>query len=197
MEAKKRLIEIYNEVQKCEKCPLYKNRTKPVFGNGSPDSPIMLIGEGPGYEEDKTGKVFVGKSGILLDKILDACCFDRRKHIFIANIVKCRPLGNRNPEKEEIEHCMPYLLEQIKLINPIIIVTLGSVAVKSLIDPSIKITKQRGQWIKWSDYLVMPTYHPSALLRNPDLKKDAWIDFKNVVLKYRELGNSKHHCSYI
>ena len=187
MEAKKRLIEIYNEVQKCEKCPLYKNRTKPVFGNGSPDSPIMLIGEGPGYEEDKTGKVFVGKSGILLDKILDACCFDRRKHIFIANIVKCRPLGNRNPEKEEIEHCMPYLLEQIKLINPIIIVTLGSVAVKSLIDPSIKITKQRGQWIKWSDYLVMPTYHPSALLRNEGWKRPAWIDLQKLQKDYQKL----------
>lgn len=197
MDPTERMKEMYYEVQKCTKCPLHKTRTQPVFGNGRPDSPIMLIGEAPGYDEDRSGKAFVGKAGQLLDKILNACNFKRREHVFISNILKCRPPQNRNPEKEEIRACLPYLMEQIEVINPKIIILLGAVPARTLIDKNFKISRQRGQWQNWSGYMVMPTYHPAALLRNPNLKKEVWEDFKNVVKKYRELVDLSHTCDYV
>jgi DNA polymerase len=157
----------------------------------------MVIGEGPGEEEDRQGLPFVGKSGQLLDKILSAAGFSRDENVYIANIVKCRPPENREPTPEERSTCLPFLLLQIEMIQPSLIVLLGATALKGLIDPGAKITQVRGKWIEWNERLVMPTFHPSALLRNPDLKKDVWEDMKLVVQKYRELVDPEHQSRYL
>ena len=177
----------------CDKCPLCQTRNKVVFGNGNPNAEIMLIAEGPGFYEDKSGVVFQGKSGELLDKILAASGFNRNEHIYISNIVKCRPPNNRQPNDTEKAACLPYLYQQIELVDPKIIILLGATALKELINSNARITQIRGQWIDWKDRLVMPTYHPSALLRNPNLKRPVWEDFKSVVAKYRELVNPEHY----
>ncbi len=184
------------EVLPCKKCTLATGRTHVVFGEGFVHAKIMCIGEGPGRDEDIQGRPFVGRSGQLLDKILSVCGFSRAEHVFIANIVKCRPPNNRAPLPEERTACLPFLYKQIELINPAILVLLGATALNGLIDPSLKITKVRGQWLSWNNRLVMPTFHPSALLRNPNLKRDTWDDFKKVVAKYRELVNPQHHSDY-
>ena len=183
-------------VQQCNKCVLSKTRTNVVFGEGNRNADIMCIGEGPGYYEDQQGIPFVGKSGHLLDKILDVCGFTREEHVFIGNIVKCRPPNNRDPLPEERKTCIPYLYKQIELIDPKIIILLGATALKGLIDPNARITKVRGEWMEWNDIAVMPTFHPSALLRNEKLKRPAWEDFKKVVAKYRELVNSDHYSQH-
>lgn len=185
------------EVENCTKCNLCNTRNKVVFGEGFRNAEIMCIGEGPGYYEDQQGRPFVGKSGQLLDKILEVCGFNRKENVFIGNIVKCRPPNNRDPLPEEREICLPYLYKQIELIDPKILILLGSTALKGLIDPDAKITKLRGEWLNWNNRYVMPTFHPSALLRNEKLKRPAWEDFKKVVVKYRELINPGHfspHC---
>ncbi len=168
-----------------------------VFGTGNPYAELMVIGEGPGEEEDKQGLPFVGQSGQLLDKILAAAGFSRAENVYIANMVKCRPPGNRDPLPEERASCLPFLLLQIELIQPAIIILLGSSALKGLIDPEGKISQVRGKWIQWDQFLVMPTYHPSALLRNPDFKKDVWEDMKLVVQKYREVVDPKHKTPHL
>lgn len=156
----------------------------------------MLIGEGPGEEEDRQGRPFVGKAGQLLDKILEVCGFGRFTHVYIANIVKCRPPKNRIPAPEERISCLPYLHEQIKIIEPAIIILLGATALQGLIDPQARITKSRGEWLQWQDIWIMPTYHPAAILRNPQLKKPVWEDFKKVVAKYRDLVDPNHYSPY-
>ncbi len=186
-----------NEVAFCKKCVLHRYRTNTVFGNGNPEARIFLIGEGPGYDEDQQGIAFVGRSGQLLDKILAACNFTREKHVFIGNILKCRPPQNRTPSTDEIIACLPYLESQIELIDPEIIMTLGATALRGLTGKNLKITEVRGKWMIWNNRIVMPTYHPAALLRNPNLKKDSWEDFKQVILKYRELVDPDHACKYI
>ncbi|MFC2104097.1 uracil-DNA glycosylase family protein [Bacteroidota bacterium] len=189
--------QLKQEVNQCTKCVLSKTRTNVVFGEGFSKAEIMCIGEGPGYYEDQQGRPFVGKSGQLLDKILEVCGFNRKEHVFIGNIVKCRPPNNRDPLPEERETCLPFLFKQIELIDPKIIILLGATALKGLIDPNAKITKVRGEWMDWNNRLIMPTFHPSALLRNEKLKRSAWEDFKKVVTKYRELINENHfseHC---
>ncbi|OFY51106.1 MAG: uracil-DNA glycosylase [Bacteroidetes bacterium GWF2_49_14] len=185
------------EVGACVRCPLHEKRIQAVFGTGHPFSEIMVIGEGPGEEEDRQGLPFVGKSGQLLDKILAAAGFSRDENVYIANIVKCRPPENREPAPEERAACLPWLEEQIALIQPNIIILLGSTALKGLIDPEGKITRMRGTWIQWNDIWVMPTYHPSALLRNPDLKKEVWEDMKEVVRKYREVVDPTHKAPHL
>jgi DNA polymerase len=184
------------EVLQCKKCQLAAGRTNVVFGEGFPQAKIMCIGEGPGRDEDIQGRPFVGRSGQLLDKILGVCGFSRAEHVFIANIVKCRPPNNRAPLPEERAMCLPFLYKQIELIDPAILILLGATALNGLIDPNMKITQVRGKWMHWNNRLVMPTFHPAALLRNPNLKKDAWEDFKQVVVKYRELVNPQHHSDY-
>lgn len=184
------------EVLSCQKCKLHQTRIKVVFGEGNPDGGVLLIGEGPGADEDKTGRPFVGRSGQLLDKILDAAGFNRKDHVFIANIVKCRPPNNREPEKDEREACLPYLHKQIEIIDPKIIVLLGATALK-LIDPSMKLREAKGQWMIWKNKIVLTTYHPSALLRNPNLKKEAWEHFKKLFYKYREIINPKIKSEHI
>lgn len=181
------------EVLTCRKCRLCETRTHVVFGEGNPNGGILCIGEGPGRDEDLQGRPFVGRSGQLLDKILAACGFTRIEHAFIANIVKCRPPENRIPMPDEKAACIPYLMKQMELIQPKITILLGATALNGLVDPKMKITSVRGQWLNWNNMLMMPTYHPSALLRNPNLKKDSWEDFKKVVAKYRELVNPNHY----
>lgn len=181
-----------SQVSACTRCRLHEGRTHAVFGMGNPYAEIMLIGEGPGRDEDLQGLPFVGKSGQLLDKILAACGFTREEHVYIGNIVKCRPPNNRDPLPEERNACLPWLFQQISHIRPKILILLGGTAVKGLIDPDARITRLRGKWMDWEGFWVMPTYHPSALLRNPALKKEAWEDFKQVVIKYRELVDPDH-----
>ncbi len=181
----------------CRNCDLSKHRTHVVFGEGYPFADIMFIGEGPGYHEDIQGRPFVGRAGKLLDKILSVCGFSRDDSAYIANIVKCRPPDNRDPLPLEKESCLPYLFKQIEYINPKIIILLGSVALKGLVNPDAKITSMRGTWIEWKGRLLMPVYHPAALLRNQSLKREAWEDFKKVVHKYRELVNPDHYSAHV
>lgn len=191
------MIACIETVKSCKQCPLYVTRNQVVFGSGNWEAPIFLIGEAPGFEEDKTGVAFVGKSGQLLEKILQACNFNREKHVFMSNVVKCRPPHNRLPAPNEQKACLPYLEKQIELIHPQIIVTLGSTALKALFGQEMRITRERGNWKLWQNYWVMPTFHPSALLRNPELKRATWEDFKKVIVKFREQVNQKHECKYV
>jgi DNA polymerase len=150
----------------------------------------MFIGEGPGAEEDRQGRPFVGAAGRLLDRILAAAGWSRSE-IYIANIVKCRPPGNRQPQREEIETCLPLLQKQIELIAPRIIVCLGAVAGKALIKPDFFITRERGKWFKIGSIMVMPTFHPAALLRDPRKKKPVWEDIKQVREKHKEMTTTQ------
>jgi DNA polymerase len=156
------------------------------MGEGNPYSPLMIVGEGPGADEDRLGRPFVGKAGQLLTKILAAAGIPREK-IYITNIVKCRPPGNRTPTVEEMELCKPILRQQYVLIRPKIIVTLGSAPTRALIDPNAKISQIRGQWIEKKGVRFMPTYHPAFLLRNPAKKREAWEDFQKIRDAYYEV----------
>ena len=171
---------------KCSKCRLASTRTNVVFGEGNEHADLMFVGEGPGYYEDIQGKPFVGKAGQLLDKMIEAIRM-KRSDVYIANVVKCRPPENRNPLDDECDICLEYLRWQVKLINPKIIVCLGAVSAKKLIDQKFKISRQRGQFVKKGNFYFMATYHPSYLLRNEASKKDAWEDFKNIAAKLKEL----------
>lgn len=174
-------------VQKCNRCPLSKTRTNVVFGEGSIENIIMFIGEGPGYHEDRLGKPFVGKAGELFDKMLAAIDLSR-KDVYIANIVKCRPPNNRNPLELESETCIEYLRWQVKIVDPDIIVCLGAVAAKNIIQKDFKITNKRGAWYKRGKYNIMATYHPAAILRDSNKKKDAWEDFKSIKEMYDRIS---------
>jgi len=186
------------DILNCRSCELHITRNHPIWGEGNFNAEIMVIGEAPGVEEDKIGRPFIGKSGQLLDKILEACAFTREEHIFISNIVKCRPPENRIPTDEEAKACFPLLMKQIEIVNPKIIIPLGATALKRLMhDNTLKITKLRGTWMEWNNRLVMPVFHPSALLRNPNLKRETWEDFKKIVYKYRELVDPFHYSKHI
>ncbi|GAF04085.1 uracil-DNA glycosylase [Saccharicrinis fermentans] len=181
----------------CKACKLHKTRNHAIWGEGNYNAEIMVIGEAPGADEDRIGRPFVGKSGQLLDKIFEACGFTREHHIFISNIVKCRPPDNRIPTDEEVKKCFPLLLEQINIVNPKIIIPLGATALKHLFNnPDLKITKLRGTWMEWNTHLVMPVFHPSALLRNPNLKRNTWEDFKKIIDKYREVIDANHYSAH-
>ncbi|MBN1926611.1 MAG: uracil-DNA glycosylase [Prolixibacteraceae bacterium] len=186
-----------SEILNCTKCDLSKTRNHVIFGEGNLKAPIMVIGEAPGHDEDMIGRPFVGKSGQLLDKIFAACGFTREEHIFISNIVRCRPPGNRVPTKEEAAVCMPWLLQQIELIDPKILILLGSTALKYMAGQEHRITRERGNWIEVKNRLAMPVFHPSALLRNPDLKRPTWEDYKKIVYKYRELVDPNHYSAHV
>jgi DNA polymerase len=171
---------------KCNRCRLHENRTNIVFGEGNPQTDLMFVGEGPGSNEDRLGRPFVGKAGHLLDKMLKAIDLTRDE-IYITNIVKCRPPGNRNPQESEIEKCLPYLRWQVKIIKPKIIVSLGSISARVLIDENIKITKDRGRIFTKGKIKFIPSLHPAYLLRNPNAKKDSWEDFKLISKTLKEL----------
>ncbi|MCX7922330.1 MAG: uracil-DNA glycosylase [Clostridia bacterium] len=163
----------------CIKCQLGSTRKKIVIGRGNINAPIMMIGEGPGEQEDLQGLPFVGPAGKLLDLLLEAQMI-KKEDYYIANIVKCRPPGNRVPLDEEAERCLPFLRNQVYLIKPKIIVCLGSTAMKYIIDKEAKITQIRGQWIERKGYWIMPTFHPAALLRDESKKLLMWEDIKKV-----------------
>ena len=174
------LQELKNMVLNCHLCNLSKTRTNVVFGEGNPNTKIIFIGEAPGREEDLQGKPFVGRSGELLTKMIENVLNIKREEIYISNIVKCRPPQNRNPEIEEVEACKPYLLKQIEIIKPKIIVVLGAVAFKSLLNNDTPISKARGNLYDFNGIKVIPTFHPSYLLRNPSKKREAFIDLKLI-----------------
>lgn len=172
----------------CKKCGLCEGRTNVVFGMGNRESQVLFVGEGPGEQEDLQGKPFVGRSGQLLDKMLDAIDLDRTKNIYIGNIVKCRPPQNRDPQPEEQEMCIGWLRNQVALMHPKIIVCLGRIAAMMLIRPDFKITREHGQFFEKNGVLMMATLHPAALLRNPAQKPGAFEDFLKLRAKLDELG---------
>ena len=170
-----------------EKCNLCKTRTNVVFGVGNKEAEVLFIGEGPGQNEDLQGEPFVGRGGQLLDKMLTAIDLDRKKNIYIANIVKCRPPKNRDPLPEEQEQCIDWLKNQVHLIRPKIIVCLGRIAAMKIIKSDIKITKEHGIFFEKNGVSMMATLHPAALLRNPRQKPEAFEDFLKLRDKIREI----------
>ena len=169
----------------CTRCKLHRGRTNLVFGVGNAGTRLMFVGEGPGAEEDEQGVPFVGRAGQLLTQIIKAMGFDREA-VYIANVVKCRPPGNRNPEPDEIEQCEPFLMRQIDVIKPAIIVALGKFAAQTLLRTAEPISRLRGRFHRIGDILVMPTFHPSYLLRNPAAKREVWADMKAVMVALKE-----------
>ncbi len=180
------LDQLESLINNCNKCPLHEGRTNFVFGTGNPRAEIMCIGEGPGAEEDKQGKPFVGRAGQLLTDILKAIKFSREE-VYIANVLKSRPPGNRTPLPQEMEMCMPYLLKQIELIKPKLILCLGLTAAQALLRKKESMGNLRGKLFDFNGSKVMVTYHPAALLRNPNLKKDCWEDVKKFRKLYDEI----------
>ncbi len=175
------LVALDERVQECVLCGLANSRKNIVFGEGNPDAEIMFVGEGPGSVEDETGRPFVGKSGELLTKIIESTLGVKREEVYIANIVKCRPPLNRTPSQEEAQKCLPFLMKQIELVKPKIIITLGATAYQYLSgDMDAAISKIRGEMIQFSHALLMPTFHPSFLLRNPSAKKYVFLDMQKV-----------------
>jgi DNA polymerase len=181
----------------CRQCDLSQTRNHVIFGEGNSNAPVFIIGEAPGRDEDLQGRPFVGRSGQLLDKILGACGFTRQQHLFISNIVKCRPPDNSPPSPAEAAVCMPWLINQIELINPGIMILLGATALRYIAGPDYKITRDRGKWIICLGKPAMPVYHPAALLRDPSLKRDTWEDFKKIVYKYREIYDPRHYSAHV
>ncbi|RKU24653.1 uracil-DNA glycosylase [Candidatus Poribacteria bacterium] len=178
------------DAKSCTKCGLHEGRTNVVFGVGNPNAELMFVGEAPGADEDLQGEPFVGRAGKLLTKIIEDGMKLKRDDVYIANVLKCRPPGNRNPVPDEVETCSPYLIRQIELIKPKVMVALGSFAAKTLLNTTTNISALRGQLHPFtlSDNFekpprVMPTYHPAYLLRNPNAKRDVWEDIK-IVLEY-------------
>jgi DNA polymerase len=167
-------------IGECTRCKLSKGRTKIVFGTGSPKARLMFVGEGPGRDEDLSGEPFVGRAGKLLTDMIKAMGL-QREDVYIANIVKCRPPENRQPEHDEVEACSPFLMRQIDVIRPQVICTLGNTPTQTLLQTTQGISKFRGQWFDFRDTKLLPTYHPAYLLRNPAAKADVWKDLQKVM----------------
>lgn len=170
----------------CHKCPLGDTRTNSVFGTGNPNAELMFVGEAPGEQEDLSGIPFVGRAGQLLDKYLFAVDIPREE-VYIANILKCRPPKNRDPLPEEEDACIGFLREQVRLIQPKLIICLGRIAAMRLIKPDFKISKEHGMWFEKGDYLMTAIFHPAALLRDPRKKEDTLEDMKRIKEKLTEL----------
>jgi DNA polymerase len=183
--------QIEQMIQNCRRCGLCQQRHSIVLGEGNRQAKIMLVGEGPGADEDAQGRPFVGKAGQLLDKMFSAIDM-RREDLYITNVVKCRPPGNRTPLDEEAQACLPILRMQYRLIRPKIVVCLGATATRHIYDPEARITRVRGQWLEKNGTFFLPTYHPAALLRDESKKKDVWADLKSIAQKYAELTTGKH-----
>jgi DNA polymerase len=184
---------IARHCSRCYRCELGKTRTHAVVARGNPQAILMVIGEGPGENEDLTGVPFVGKAGQLLDKILTSVKLDPEKDVYVANIVKCRPPGNRKPTPDEMKACSGYLREQIRMVDPKILMLAGGTAVEGLLGDKRGITRLRGQWIQWEGRWVMPFLHPAFLLRNPSRevgspKWHAWQDIQQIRVKFDELS---------
>lgn len=178
--------ELEKVVKQCRKCRLCENRKNVVFGVGNREADIMFIGEGPGADEDAQGEPFVGKAGKLMNMAFDMLGI-KREEVYIANIVKCRPPNNRNPQDDEAENCLDYLRNQVILVKPKIIVLLGSVALKNILGKEYGITASRGKWLERKGILYMPTWHPAALLRDENKKIDFIKDLKQVIKRYNEI----------
>jgi DNA polymerase len=178
------LLKIREDIGDCTRCKLHKGRNKIVFGDGSPKAELVFIGEGPGADEDYQGIPFVGRAGKLLTQMIEAIGLQRRD-VYICNVVKCRPPENRAPEPDEVTTCSPYLLRQIDVIRPKVIVCLGAVAAKTLLETTRGISQFRGQWLEWRGHKLIATYHPAYLLRNPNAKGEVWKDLQKVMA---ELG---------
>lgn len=182
LHADETLEDIRRELGDCRRCKLASTRTNIVFGEGNPEAELMFVGEGPGADEDASGRPFVGRAGQLLTKMIEAIDL-KREDVYIANVVKSRPPGNRAPEADEVKACIPFLFRQIAAIRPKLIVALGNPAMQALLDTKIGITKMRGQlqdYPRVSGIKVLPTFHPAYLLRSPDKKREAWEDLKKV-----------------
>ena len=176
---------IREDIGDCRRCKLCSTRTHIVFGVGNPRAEVMFVGEGPGEDEDRQGEPFVGRAGKLLTDIITGGMGLSRSDVYIANVVKCRPPGNRNPEPDEIAACQPFLIAQIDAIDPKVIVALGKFAAQTLLETTAPISKLRGRWVEFRGRKLMPTFHPSYLLRTPSDKKLVWEDIKLVM---KELG---------
>ncbi len=180
MSPKVELKDIRGEIGDCKRCKLHTGRTNLVFGVGNPNADLMFVGEAPGRDEDVKGEPFVGRAGQLLTKIIEAIDLSR-DDVYIANVIKCRPPQNRNPEPDEVETCEPFLFSQIDAIQPRVIVALGSFAVRTLLrDDKTPISKLRGRQYSYRGTTLIPTFHPAYLLRSPDKKKYVWADMKQV-----------------
>jgi DNA polymerase len=177
--AARHLEEVAAAIENCRLCGLRPGARWVVPGEGNPHARLLLVGEGPGQQEDLTGRPFVGAAGQLLERMLAAIGLTREQ-VFIANVVKCRPPGNRAPAEDEAVACLPYVLAQVALIQPEVVLLLGATATKALVGRGLAITKVRGQWFEREGRLYLPTYHPAALLRDPGKKRDAWEDLKKV-----------------
>ena len=177
------LLAIRTGLGECTRCKLHGGRTRLVFGVGNPSAELMFVGEGPGADEDLQGEPFVGRAGQLLTKMIEAMGF-ARSEVYIANVVKCRPPGNRDPEPDEIEACEPFLKAQIAAIRPRVVVALGRFAVQTLLRDTTPVSRQRGRWREYEGVKLMPTFHPAYLLRNPAEKKPAWEDLQLVMKEF-------------
>ena len=195
--AEQKLEDLKNQICDCKKCDLGKYRLNAVCGSGDPYANIMFVGEGPGFQEDHEGQPFIGRAGDLLTKIIEAMGY-KRETVYIANIVKCHPMKNpenpelkgndRPPTPEEMQTCQPYLDEQIKIISPKVIITLGASSTRALLKTDDVISNLRGNFSQYMGIPLMPTYHPAALLRNPKLKKDVWHDMQKVMALVNKKG---------
>lgn len=181
------LKELEKIIGDCRRCKLHAKRTCMVFGEGNPKARLVFVGEGPGREEDLAGKPFVGEAGKLLTKIIENGMGLKRSDIYICNIVKCRPPDNRAPDRDEVEACIPFLREQIRIIGPEVICALGRTAAQELLGRSFKITQERGKWQSYMGIPLMPTYHPAYIVRNPsrerELKGHVWADVQKIMAK--------------
>jgi uracil-DNA glycosylase family 4 len=182
--ASETLLQIRDDLGECTRCKLHSTRTKIVFGDGSPKAQLIFVGEGPGADEDAQGLPFVGRAGKLLTQMIEAMGLQRRD-VYICNVVKCRPPGNRQPEPDEVAACSPFLFRQLDSIQPKVIVCLGATAFQTLLQTNRSISHYRGQWLDYRGYKMLPTYHPAYLLRNPAAKADVWKDLQKVMA---ELG---------
>jgi len=175
----------------CTRCRLHHKRTHLVFGVGHPHADLMFIGEAPGFDEDRQGEPFVGKAGQLLTRMIEAMGLTRQQ-VYIANIIKCRPPRNRNPEPDEVDSCLPVLRRQIEAIAPRMMIALGNFAAKTLLRTDRGITRLRGQFHDYQGVALMPTFHPAYLLRNPDAKRSVWSDLQQVMAEMDRLGLSRN-----
>jgi uracil-DNA glycosylase len=190
-EKARRLIAFDASICQCQKCPLGKTRNHFVFGSGNPEARVLFVGEAPGADEDAQGLPFVGKAGQLLTKIIESTKAFKRQEVFIANVLKSRPPGNRTPLPEEVEACRPYLEEQIKIIQPLLIMALGASAAQALLKTKEPVGKLRNRWHDYGGIALRVTYHPAALLRFEGYKKDVWEDMKEFTAKYQEFSQNQ------
>jgi DNA polymerase len=185
--ARRSLAVVKEEVGECTRCKLSTTRTKLVFGVGADETPLMFVGEAPGAEEDRRGEPFVGAAGQLLDRMIVAMGWTRET-VYIANVLMCRPPGNRDPQPDEVSQCLPFLHKKIEVIRPRIIVALGKPATHALLSTTAPISALRGRFHQFRGIKVMPTFHPAFLLRQPDRKRDAWSDLKQVIEDLERIG---------